>query len=183
MATAACPTTWFRRRSIRHVWLAVGFVGAAACVWWLSSIDSFTAKEWIPVMLACWGAFVGLIPPVFLMDAVEGLDPRDTMDAGALGIVGLVLPIITVPLATGTVVKAWSDRALEVYRHNLRENWPTVTQATSHVADYFRERGLSGAGLQQEASRVLGSFVTLESIAHGFRSGLRFLSLMMLAIG
>ena len=36
---------------------------------------------------------------------------------------------------------------------------------------------------QQEISRVLGGFATIEGIAHGFRSGLRFLCLMMLAIG
>jgi hypothetical protein len=81
------------------------------------------------------------------------------------------------------VVKEWSDRALDVYRLNLRENRPAVELASSRVADYFRQRGLSGPALQQEASRVLGGFATLESVAHGFRSGLRFLSLMMLGIG
>ena len=134
-------------------------------------------------MLACWGAFLGLIPPVFLTDEIEGLDPKDMLYAGAIGIVGLVVPIITVPTATGTVIKAWSDRALDVYRLNLRENRPAVEQASARVADYFHQRGLSGAALQQETSRVLGGFVTLESVAHGFRSGLRFLSLMMLGIG
>ncbi|MGZ3432987.1 MAG: hypothetical protein ACXWN0_14860, partial [Isosphaeraceae bacterium] len=69
------------------------------------------------------------------------------------------------------------------YRLNLRENRPAVELASSRVADYFHQRGLSGAGLQQETSRVLGGFATIESVAHGFRSGLRFLSLMMLAIG
>ena len=134
-------------------------------------------------MLACWGAFVGLIPPVFLTDEVEGLERKDMLYAGAMGIIGLVVPIITVPTATGTVIKAWSDRALDVYRLNLRENRPAVELASSRVADYFHQRGLSGSALQQETSRVLGGFATLESVAHGFRSGLRFLSLMMLGIG
>ena len=180
MATTTFLTTWFHRRSLRHVWLIVGFVGSAACVWWMSSIDNFTPKEHMPVMLACWGAFLGLIPPVFLTDEIEGLDPKDMLYAASIGIVGLVVPIITVPTATGTVIKAWSDRALDVYRLNLRENRPAVEQASARVADYFHQRGLSGAGLQQETSRVLGGFATLESVAHGFRSGLRFLSLMML---
>jgi DHA2 family multidrug resistance protein len=183
MATTTFFTTRFQRRSLRHVWLIVGFVGSSACVWWLSSIDNFTPKEHLPVMLGCWGAFLGLIPPVFLTDEVEGLDKKDMLYAGALGIVGLVVPIITVPTATATVVKAWSDRALDVYRHNLRENRPAVEQASARVADYFHQRGLSGAALQQETSRVLGGFATIESVAHGFRSGLRFLSLMMLAMG
>ncbi len=56
-------------------------------------------------MLACWGAFLGLIPPVFLTDEIEGLDPKDMLYAGAIGIVGLVVPIITVPTATGTVIR------------------------------------------------------------------------------
>ncbi len=183
MATTTFLTTWFHRRSLRHVWLVVGFVGTAACVWWMSSIDNFTPKEHIPVMLACWGAFLGLIPPVFLTDEIEGLDPKDMLYAASIGLIGLVVPIITVPIATGTVIKAWSDRALDAYRLNLRENRPAVEQASARVADYFHQRGLSGAGLQHETSRVLGGFATLESVAHGFRSGLRFLSLMMLAIG
>ena len=120
---------------------------------------------------------------MFLTDEIEGLDPKDMLYAGAIGIVCLVVPIITVPTATGTVVKEWSDRAIDVYRHNLRENRPAVEQASARVADYFHQRGLSGSALQQETSRVLGGFVTLESVAHGFRSGLRFLSLMMLGIG
>ncbi len=183
MAATTFLTTRFHRRSLRHVWLIVGLVGSAACVWWMSSIDNFTAKERMAVMLACWGAFLGLIPPVFLTDEIEGIDPKDMLYAGAIGIVGLVVPIITVPTATGTVVREWSDRARDVYRHNLRENRPAVEQASARVADYFHQRGLSGAALQQETSRVLGGFVTFESIAHGFRSGLRFLSLMMLGIG
>jgi len=183
MAATTFLTTRFQRRSLRHVWLVVGMIGSAASVWWLSSIDNFTPKEHLAVMLGTWGAFVGLIPPVFLTDEIEGLDPKDMLYAGAIGIIGLVVPIVTVPTATGTMVKAWSDRALDVYRLNLRENRPAVEQATVRVADYFHQRGLSGAGLQQETSRVLGGFATLESVAHGFRSGLRFLSLMMLAIG
>ena len=31
-------------------------IGASACVWWLSSIDNFTPKEHIALVLACWGA-------------------------------------------------------------------------------------------------------------------------------
>jgi hypothetical protein len=38
---------------------------------------------------------------VFLTDEIEGLDPKDMLYAGALGIVGLVVPILTVPTATG----------------------------------------------------------------------------------
>jgi MFS family permease len=183
MAATTFFTTWFHRRSLRHIWLIVGITGSAACVWWLSSIDNYTPKEHLVLMLACWGAFVGLIPPVFLTDEVEGLDPKDMLYGGALGIVGLVVPIITVPTATGTVIKEWSDRALDVYRYNLRENRPPVGESSARIADYFHQRGLVGAGLQQETGRVLGGFATVESIAHGFSSGLRFLSLMMLTLG
>jgi MFS family permease len=183
MAMTTLLTTVFHRRSLRHFWLIVGMTGSAACVWWLSSIDNFTPKEHLAVMLACWGAFVGLIPPVFLTDEIEGIAPKDMLYAGAIGIVGLVVPIITVPTATGTVIKAWSDRALDVYRLNLRENRPAVEDSSARIADHFRQRGLSGVALKQETSRVLGTFAAAESIAHGFRSGLRFLSLMMLVLG
>ena len=183
MAATTFLTTWFHRRSLRHVWLVVGVVGTAACVWWLSSLDNFTSKEHVAVILACWGAFLGLIPPVFLTDEIEGLNPKDFLYAGALAIVGLVVPIITVPTATGTVIKAWSDRALDTYRLNLSSNRPAVSEAGSRIADYYQQRGLSGPALQQETGTVLGTFATVESVAYGFRQGLRFLSLMMLGLG
>ena len=183
MAATTLLTVWFHRRSLRHVWLVVGVVGTAGCVWWLSSLDNFTPKEHVALILACWGAFLGLIPPVFLTDEIEGLNPKDFLYAGALAVVGLVVPILTVPTATGTMIKAWSDRAEDSYRLNLSTNRPAVSEAGGRVADYYRQRGLSGPALQQETSTVLGGFVKLESVAYGFRQGLRFFSLMMLGLG
>ena len=183
MASTTFLTTWFHRRALRHVWLVVGFVGTAACVWWLSSLDNFTPKEHVAFILACWGAFLGLIPPAFLTDEVEGLNPKDFLYAGALAVVGLVVPILTVPTATGTMIKVGSDRALDVYRLNLSSNRPAVSEAGDRVADYYRQHGLSGPDLEHETGTVLGGFATVESDAWGFRWGLRFLSLMMLALG
>jgi len=183
MGSTTFLTTWFHRRSWRHVWLVVGMVGTAACVWWLSSLDNFTPKEHVALILACWGAFLGLIPPVFLTDEIEGLNPKDFLYAGALAILGLVVPIITVPTATGTVIKAWSDRAEDTYRLNLSTNRPPVSEAADRVAEYYQQRGLSGPALQQETGTVLGGFAKVESVAAGFQWGLRFLSLMMLTLG
>jgi MFS family permease len=183
MACTTFLTTRFHRRKLRHIWLLVGMVGTAACMWWLSSLDNFTPKEHLALVLACWGAFLGLIPPVFLTDEVEGLNPKDFLYAGALAVLGLVVPIITVPTATGTVIKAWSDRAEDTYRLNLSTNRPPVVEAADRVADYYRQRGLSGPALQQETGTVLGGFAKLESVAAGFQWGLRFLSLMTLTLG
>ena len=116
-------------------------VGTAACVWWLSSLDNFTPKEHVAGILACWGAFLGLIPPVFLTDEVEGLNPKNALYAGALAVVGLVVPILTVPTTTGTLIKAGSDRALDTYRLNLSSNRPAVSEAADRVADYYQQRG------------------------------------------
>jgi MFS family permease len=183
MASTTLLTTWFHRRSLRHVRLVVAMVGTSACVWWLSSLDNFTPKEHVALILACWGAFLGLIPPVFLTDEVEGVSRKDALYAGSLGLVGLVVPILTVPTATGTVIKAWSDRAEDSYRLNLGTNRPPVSEAADRVADYYQQRGLSGPALQQETGTVLGTFAAVESVAAGFQWGLRFLSLMMLTLG
>jgi MFS family permease len=183
MASTTFLTTWFHRRSLRHVWLVIGVVGVAACEWWLSSLDDITPKGHLALMLACWAAFLGLIPPAFLTDEIEGLNPKDFLYAGALAVVGLVVPILTIPTMTGTVIKTWSDRALDTYRLNLSTNRPAVSEAGARVADYYQQRGLSGPSLQQETGRVLGTFAATESVAHGFRQGLRFLSLMTLTLG
>jgi hypothetical protein len=183
MASTTFLTTWFHRRGLRHVWLLVGVVGAAACIWWLSALDNFTAKEHVAVILACWGAFLGLFPPAFLTDEVEGLNPKDFLYAGTLSVVGLVVPLLTVPVATGTMVKAWSDRAEDTYRLNLSSNRPALPKAAARVGEHYRQRGLSGRAVQKETRTVLGTFATLESDAVGFQWGLRFLSLMMLTLG
>jgi MFS family permease len=183
MAATTFLTTRFHRRGFRHVWLVVGVVGTAACTWWLSSLDNFTSKAHVSLILACWGAFLGLFPPVFLTDEIEGLNPRDFLYAGALAVVGMVTPIITVPTATGTMIKASSDAALDTYRLNLSANRPAVPEAAARVADYYQQRGLSGPAVQQETGTVLGTFAAVESVAYGFRQGLRFLSLLMLTLG
>jgi MFS family permease len=183
MACTTFLTMWFHRRSLRHVWLIVAIVGVSGCLWWLSSIDNFTPKEHVAWMLASWGAFLGLIPPVFLTDEIEGLNPKDFLYAGALAVVGLVVPVLTVPTATGTVIKSWSDRAEDVYRLNLSSNRPAVSEAADRIADYYRQRGQSGPALQQDTGTILGGFAKIESVAVGFRWGLRFLSLMMLTLG
>ncbi|HVS37292.1 MAG TPA: MFS transporter [Gemmataceae bacterium] len=183
MSVTSLVTTWFQRRRLRHLWLVVGMAGAAACIWQLSSLDNFTPKEHIAGLLACWGAFVGLIPPAFLTDEVEGIERRDALYGGALAVVGLVVPILTVPTATGTMIKVGADRAQDVYRLNLSTNRPAVSEAGSRVADYYEQHGLSGPELQEETGHVLGGFAAVESTAWGFRWGLRFLSLMMLALG
>jgi MFS family permease len=183
MASTTFLTTWLHRRGLRHVWLLVGVVGTAACIWWLSALDNFTPKEHVAVILACWGAFLGLFPPAFLTDEIEGLNPRDFLYAGTLAVVGLVVPLLTVPTATGTMIKAWSDRAEDTYRLNLSTNRPPVLEAAERVADYYQQRGLGGPALQQETGTVLGGFAKVESAAAGFQWGLRWLSLIMLTLG
>ena len=72
MAVSTFLTTWFHRRALRHFWLLVGVVGCAVCLWWMSSVDNFTSKEQVALMIGCWGLFVGLFPPAFLQDEVRG---------------------------------------------------------------------------------------------------------------
>ena len=183
MAISTILTTGFHRRELRHFWLLVGVVGCAACLWWMSSVDNFTSKGQVALMIGCWGLFVGLFPPVFLQDEVEGLDRRDLLYAGALAIVALAVPIVIIPSMTSTVVSAWSDRALDSQRLNLRQNRPEVEEASARIADYYHQRGLGSAEASQMTSTVLGGFAKVEAVAHGIQSGLRFLSLMVGGIG
>lgn len=84
---------------------------------------------------------------------------------------------------TGRDAVCRADRALDTYRLNLSTNRPPLSEAGDRVADYYRQRGLSGPALQQETGTVLGTFATVESVAVGFQWGLRFFSLMMLGLG
>jgi MFS family permease len=183
MAASTLLTTVFQRRALRPLWLLVGALGSSVCVWWMSSVDNFTSKSELALMLAVWGGFVGLFPPVFLTDEVEVLDPRDMLYGGALAIICLVIPLLMVPMLTQTVVSAWTDRAADAQRQNIREERPAVRDAQAAVADDYRQRGATPAEAQQYAGVVLGAFAKLEATARGVRSGLRFLSLTTGALG
>ncbi len=149
----------------------------------MSSVDNFTSKSDLSLMLAVWGAFIGLLPPVFLTDEVEVLDPRDALYAGGLAILCLVIPLILVPALTQTTVSEWTDRAADAQRQNLREERPVVRDAAAAVADDYRQRGATPAEAQQYASVALGAYAKVESAARGVRSGLRFLSLITGVLG
>ncbi len=183
MAASTLLLTLFHRRTLRPVWLLIGAIGSSKCLWWMSSIDNFTSKEDLSLMLGVWGGFVGLLPPVFLTDEVEALDPRDALYAGGLAIVCLVIPLILVPMLTQTTVSEWTDRASEAQRQNLREERPAVRDAAAAIADDYRQRGATPAEAQQLASVALGASVKVESAAHGVQSGLRFLSLITGGLG
>jgi MFS transporter, DHA2 family, multidrug resistance protein len=183
MAATTLLTTVFHRRALRPLMLLVGALGSSACIWWLSSVDNFTPKEDLSLLLAVWGGFVGLLPPVFLTDEVEVLDPRDLVYAGALAVVCLVVPLVLVPTATQTAVSEWTDRAVDAQRQNLREERPAVRDATAALADDYRQQGATPAEAQELAGVVLGASVKLESTARGVSGGLRFLSLTTGVLG
>jgi predicted MFS family arabinose efflux permease len=183
MVATTLLTTVFHRRALRPLMLLSGATGGAACVWWMSSVDNFTPKDDLALMLAVWGGFVGLLPPVFLTDEVEVLDPRDALYAGALAAVCVVIPLVLVPTATQTAVAEMTDRAVDAQRQNLREERPAVRDAAAAVADDYRQRGATPGEAQQLAGVVLGASVKLESAARGVSGGLRFLSLTTGALG
>jgi MFS family permease len=183
MVTSILLTTWFHPRALRHVWVLVGVVGCAACLWWMASVDNFTSRGQVALMIGCWGFFVGLIPPVFLQDEVEALDRRDFLYAGALAIVALLVPIVVVPTMTSTIVSAWTDRAADAQRLNLQENRPEVEASSARIADYYRQRGVDASDLPSMTATVLGGAVKADAVARGIQSGLRFLSLVVGAVG
>jgi hypothetical protein len=145
----------------------------------MSSVDAFTSKEQVALMVGCWGVFVGLFPPAFLQDEVEGLERRDSLYGGAVAVVFLIVPIVVVPTMTSTIVSAWTDRAADTLRMNLQENRPEVHESSARVADYYHQRGVAGPELSQSTATALGGFVKTEAVAQGIQTGLRFLSLVV----
>jgi hypothetical protein len=149
----------------------------------MTSLDAFTSKEKAALMVGCWGSFVGLFPPAFLQDEVEGLDRRDSLYGGAVAVVFLVVPMIVVPTMTSTVVSVWTDRAADAQRMNVRENDPVLMEASARIADYYRQEGVSGAELSRLTSTVIGGAVKTAAVTHGIQSAFRFLSLIIGGVG
>jgi DHA2 family multidrug resistance protein len=183
MAVSTFLTVHFHSRRLRPLFLLVGVVGTAGCVWSLSMVDNFTPRGRITAVYALWGLFLGLFPPVFLSDEVEGLDPKDAVYAGALSIACLIVTLLTVPIMTSTTISIWSDRALDSQRLNLSETRVAVREAQARIADDYREKGVSGPDQAALTATVLGAFAKIEGAAQGVQEGFRFLSLVMLGLG
>jgi hypothetical protein len=66
---------------------------------------------------------------------------------------------------------------------NVRENRAEVQETSLRIADYYQQRGIAGAELQQMTSTVLGSFARSEAAAQGIQRGLQFLSLLVAGLG
>jgi MFS transporter, DHA2 family, multidrug resistance protein len=183
MAFSTFLATYFHRRALRPFWFLIAIVGTAGCVWWLSSIDNFTPKESILRIHTLWGLFLGLFPPVFLTDEVEAIDPKDAPYAGGLAVICLITTLLIVPIATSTTISAWSDRAFDSQRLNIRDNKPAVHEAQIRLADNYRQLGVTGPDAAALTGTVLGAITKIESVSRGFQAGFRFLSLSMFAIG
>ncbi len=183
MAISTFLTSYYHDRRRRHFWLLVGAVGCAGCLWWMSSLDGFTGKGQIALMVACWGLFVGLVPPSFLQDEVEGLAPSDFLYGGALAVVALVVPFVVIPSVTSTTIAAWADRAADVERLNIRENRPEVEEASARIADYYRQHGVGTSEIAPMTATVLGGFVRSEAVVQGIQRGFQFLSLYVAGLG
>jgi MFS family permease len=183
MAVSTFLTTYFHRKSLRHFWLLVGVLGTSVCLWHISSFDLFTPRHHIALMLGCWGLFLGLFPPAFLTDEVEALDRRDALYGGALAVIFLIIPLVVVPTMASTVISAWSDRAVDAERMNLRAERPAVSESTARIADYYHQRGVAGAEVSQRSGTVLGAYVQMESAVRGVQAGFAFLSLLTGGMG
>ena len=184
MAASTFLTTWFHRQALRHLWLLVGVIGCAACLWWMSSVDFFTSKGLIVLMIGCWGTFVGLFPPAFLQDEVDALDRRDVALGGALAIGCVIVLLVVIPTMTSTIVSAWTDRRLRC----RKAQYCAVTDRRWRsrpcgVADYYGQRGVIGPEAAQLASTVLGTSVHLDAASQGIQVGLRFLSIIVGGLG
>jgi hypothetical protein len=149
----------------------------------MSSVDFYTSKGLLALMIGCWGIFVGLFPPAFLQDEVDALERRDAALGGALAILCLIVPFVVVPTMTNTIVSAWTDRAFDAERLNFQQNRPAVAESTARVADYYGQRGLSGPEAAQLASTVLGASAHLDAASQGIQAGLRFLSIIVGGLG
>jgi hypothetical protein len=91
--------------------------------------------------------------------------------------------MVVVPTLTSTVVSAWTDRALDAQRLNLRENRPEVAESAALLADYYRQHGVGAAESLQMAGAVEGGFAKVEAAAQGVQFGLRFLSVVVGGVG
>jgi hypothetical protein len=120
---------------------------------------------------------------VFLTDEVEAIDPKDAQYAGGLAIICLITTLLIVPIATSTTISAWSDRAFDSQRLNIRENSPAVREAQVRLADNYRQLGVTGPDAAVLTGTVLGAATKIASVSRGFQAGLRFLSFSMLALG
>ena len=114
-------------------------------------------------MLACWGAFLGLIPPVFLTDEVEGLNPKDFLYAGSLAIVGLVVADHHGADRDGDGDQGLVRPGLDTYRLNLSRNRPPYPRRRSVSPTTTSSAGRAGRRWNSKPRRSLAASPNLRA--------------------
>lgn len=173
-ATAAAGARWGTAGN-RRARMLLGTAGMALATWQLSALDLYTAKQWLALYLALWGAAAGLVVGPALVTIFEGLTPEQTLHGAGIFNVTRALPAFVAGGVLATLLTQTSDAYFDSLRQNIRYNRPVVEQTTGHSLQHFTDRG--GAVPSKQAHALLGKWAHANARAFALQTVLRYLTL------
>lgn len=157
------------------------FAGTAtmACATWLiSSVDVYTAKGWLSLHLALWGAGAGLTIGPIMFTVFEGMTPVQMLRCAGIFNTMRALPTFIVGSILITLLTQRSDDYFDNLRQRITYNRPIVALTTTHQERHFTARGSGPEQRVKQARAALGLWVHANARAYALQTVLKYLALL-----
>lgn len=162
----------------RKARMFLGLALMATATWLLAALDVYTAKGWLTLHLAVWGAGAGLVVGPALLTAFEGLTNEQTLRTAGVFNILRSLPVFLVAGTLATLLTQRTDAHFDTLRQDIRYNRPVVAQALRAPAQHYVQRGSGRGTAGKQAHATLARWVHGNARAFALQDVLRLLALV-----
>jgi MFS family permease len=176
MLAAVCAGLRFGTSANRKARLVIGLIVMTVATWQLSAIDLYTSKAWIGLLVAVWGAGVGLAAVPVMMPVFEGLTQEQAFSTAGIFNITRFLPAFIIGATLGILMSRTTDAQVDRLRLRITHNRPAVSATVAHMKNEFTTRSHQTNGQDKQTQAVLGAWVRANARSFAFQSILGYLA-------
>lgn len=178
MLAAVLVGLWLGAPANRSWRLVGGLAVMALATWRLAAADLYMPREEIALLVACWGAGVGLATVPAMQGVFAGLTQEQAMQQAGIFNLNRFIPGFVVGTLMVTLLSRTTDAELDRLRLRITHNRPAVTQTLGQMrGDLARRTGLP-AGPRRQAQAVLGKWARVNARAFALQTVLYYLAFL-----
>ena len=181
MLAAVCAGLRLGNPANRKARLVIGLIVMTVATWQLSALDLYTSKAWIGLLVAVWGAGVGLAAVPVMMPLFEGLTQEQAFSTAGIFNITRFLPAFIIGATLSILLSRTADAEVDRLRLRVTHNRPALSATVAHMKSEFTTRNHRANGQDKQTQAVLGAWVRTNARASAFQSVLRYLAWMTAA--
>jgi EmrB/QacA subfamily drug resistance transporter len=165
-------------RSNRKPRLILGLATMTVGTWLLSSLDLFTDKRWLAVVVAFWAFGAGLVASPVICIPLEGLDPQQVASSASIKNLFRVLPSFVGGGVISILIERRTDARFDSMRQLLTPNRPPTLDVYRGLADYFTLHGASPGDAAARARGTILQFLRENATVYADQAAFQYLALL-----